>query len=89
MDVGTGFYVEKTPSAAQEFYKRKVEELGRNLAELEKILQGKQGNLGVVEDGEWLPQGRCTFGDMKERAAAAMDSGVVQKLIYRQRYGRK
>ncbi|KAL2059668.1 hypothetical protein ABVK25_000961 [Lepraria finkii] len=50
VDIGTGFYVEKTPPAAQDFYSRKVEELGRNLQDLEKIVQGKQGNLNVVED---------------------------------------
>ncbi|KAG8533350.1 uncharacterized protein KY384_002133 [Bacidia gigantensis] len=50
VDIGTGFYVEKKPDAAQEFYKNKVEELGRNLTDLEKIVQGKQGNLGAVED---------------------------------------
>ncbi|KAK0509491.1 hypothetical protein JMJ35_007885 [Cladonia borealis] len=50
VDIGTGFYVEKTPPAAREFYSRKVEELGRNLQDLEKIVQGKQGNLNVVED---------------------------------------
>ncbi|KAL9101488.1 MAG: hypothetical protein Q9163_003259 [Psora crenata] len=53
VDVGTGFYVEKTQLAAQGFYKRKVEELGKNLMDLEKIVQGKQGNLGAVEDCEW------------------------------------
>lgn len=42
----------QTPSAAREFYSRKVEELGRNLLDLEKIVQGKQGNLNMVEDGE-------------------------------------
>jgi len=46
----------QTPPAAQDFYKRKVEELGKNLGDLEKIVQGKQGNLGVVEDGE-----SCSF----------------------------
>ncbi|CAD6566192.1 MAG: hypothetical protein ASARMPRED_008588 [Alectoria sarmentosa] len=50
VDIGTGFYVEKTPPAAREFYSRKVEELGKNLQDLEKIVQGKQGNLSVVED---------------------------------------
>lgn len=45
-----GFF--QTPPAAREFYSRKVEELGRNLQDLEKIVQGKQGNLNVVEDGE-------------------------------------
>jgi len=44
----------QTPPAAQDFYKRKVEELGKNLVDLEKIVQGKQRNLGVVEDGESL-----------------------------------
>lgn len=42
----------QTPPAAREFYSRKVDELGRNLQDLEKIVQGKQGNLNVVEDGE-------------------------------------
>ncbi|KAM0794618.1 Prefoldin subunit-domain-containing protein [Usnea florida] len=50
VDIGTGFYVEKTPPAAREFYARKVEEVGKNLQDLEKIVQGKQGNLNVVED---------------------------------------
>lgn len=54
VDVGTGFLVEKTPQDAQGFYKGKVEELGRNLTDLEKIVQGKQGNLNVVEDGKVL-----------------------------------
>ena len=54
VDIGTGFYVEKTPPAAQTFYKGKVEELGKNLGDLEQIVQGKQGNLGVVEDGECM-----------------------------------
>ena len=31
-----------------------MEELGKNLQDLEKIVQGKQGNLNVVEDGEFL-----------------------------------
>ncbi|KAL8953066.1 MAG: hypothetical protein Q9222_001059 [Ikaeria aurantiellina] len=50
VDIGTGFYVEKTPPAARQFYTSKVEELGKNLKDLESIVQGKQGNLTVVED---------------------------------------
>ncbi|KAL9040037.1 MAG: hypothetical protein Q9180_002171 [Flavoplaca navasiana] len=50
VDIGTGFYVEKTPPAARQFYTAKVEELGKNLKDLETIVQGKQGNLTVVED---------------------------------------
>ena len=62
VDVGTGFYVEKTPDAATKFYKAKVEELGKNLGELEKIVGAKQGNLNMVEDGElrfFVPSGRA------------------------------
>ena len=44
----------QTPPAAREFYSRKVEELGKNLQDLEKIVHGKQGNLNVVEDGGFL-----------------------------------
>ncbi|KAL8736252.1 MAG: hypothetical protein Q9166_000407 [cf. Caloplaca sp. 2 TL-2023] len=50
VDIGTGFYVEKTPPAARQFYTSKVEELGKNLKDLETIVQGKQGNLTAVED---------------------------------------
>ncbi len=49
VDIGTGFYVSKPPAQAREFYKRKVEELGRNLVDLEKIVQGKKGSLDAVE----------------------------------------
>ncbi|KAL8795221.1 MAG: hypothetical protein Q9195_002232 [Heterodermia aff. obscurata] len=59
VDIGTGFYVEKltrniriikTPAAARTFYSSKVEELGKNLGDLEAIVQQKNGNLRVVED---------------------------------------
>lgn len=51
MDVGTGFYVEKSTDEAVVFYSAKVEELGINLKDLESIVQGKSNNLRVVEDG--------------------------------------
>ncbi|KAG6997828.1 hypothetical protein G7Y79_00037g073460 [Physcia stellaris] len=41
----------QTPPAARQFYVSKVEELGKNLGELEAIVQQKNGNLRVVEDG--------------------------------------
>jgi hypothetical protein len=57
----------QTPKAAREFYTAKVEELGKNLQELEGIVQQKNGQLRVVEDGEfgkfsllrWLRGGKC------------------------------
>ncbi|PGG99899.1 prefoldin, alpha subunit [Helicocarpus griseus UAMH5409] len=50
VDVGTGFYVEKTTAKAIAFYTAKVEELGTNLRELEKVVQAKSANLRVIED---------------------------------------
>ncbi|KAF2428631.1 Prefoldin alpha subunit [Tothia fuscella] len=50
VDVGTGFYVEKSVKEATTFYEGKVKELQVSLGELEKIVQGKSDNLRVVED---------------------------------------
>ncbi|KAG9248739.1 Prefoldin [Calycina marina] len=50
VDVGTGFYVEKTTKDALSFYEAKIEEIGMNLKDLEKIVNGKSGNLNAVEE---------------------------------------
>lgn len=41
VDVGTGYYVEKTTEDAKDFYSRKIDDLTGNLKELEKILQNR------------------------------------------------
>lgn len=51
VDVGTGFYVEKSPEDGITFYKGKVDDLTRNLAEIEKVVGGKNENLRVIEEG--------------------------------------
>jgi prefoldin alpha subunit len=51
VDIGTGFYVEKSKKQAAEFYEAKVKELGDNLVNLEKIVAGKTENLSLVEEG--------------------------------------
>jgi prefoldin alpha subunit len=50
LDVGTGFYVEKSTKDAQKFYEGKIEELGKNIKDLESIVNGKANNLRVVEE---------------------------------------
>ncbi|KIV93630.1 prefoldin, alpha subunit, variant [Exophiala mesophila] len=50
VDVGTGFYVTKTTDDAITFYTGKVAELAKNLANIEKVVAGKNENLRVVED---------------------------------------
>lgn len=50
VDIGTGFYVEKTTGDAQKFYNGKIEELGKNIKDLENIVNGKANNLRMVEE---------------------------------------
>lgn len=50
VDVGTGYYVEKTPKDAAAFYVEKVDELGKNCKDLEAILQGKSNSVRLVEE---------------------------------------
>ncbi|KAF2722803.1 Prefoldin alpha subunit, partial [Polychaeton citri CBS 116435] len=50
VDVGTGFYVEKSTADAEKFYDDKIEELGKNIKDLENIVNGKANSLRVVEE---------------------------------------
>lgn len=61
VDVGTGFFVEKTTEQAKAFYEGKAEELGRNVKDLEQIVNGKAQNLRMVEEGE------CSYERRRKR----------------------
>ncbi|KAJ5140145.1 hypothetical protein N7448_003553 [Penicillium atrosanguineum] len=50
VDVGTGFYVEKTHDKAVAFYDDKVKGLDTNLQDLEKVVSSKSQQLRVVEE---------------------------------------
>lgn len=50
VDIGTGFYVEKTTADARKFYDVKIEDLGRNLTQIEDVVRGKTDTLRGVED---------------------------------------
>lgn len=50
VDVGTGFYVEKSTADAIKFYEGKVKDLEKNLGDIEKGVGGKNESLRVVED---------------------------------------
>ena len=52
VDVGTGYYVEKTTEKAIAFYNDKIKTVGNNLDDLEKIITQKTQNVKVVEDGK-------------------------------------
>ncbi|KAK5455922.1 subunit of tubulin prefoldin [Exophiala xenobiotica] len=50
VDIGTGFFVEKSPEDGIKFYKGKVDDLTKNLVEIEKAVGGKNENLKLIED---------------------------------------
>jgi prefoldin alpha subunit len=50
IDVGTGYFVEKDVKSAEDFYTRKVKDLGDSLKELEQVVNGKMQNVRVVEE---------------------------------------
>ncbi|KAE8355586.1 Prefoldin [Aspergillus coremiiformis] len=69
VDVGTGFYVEKTAQKATEFYEDKIKGLESNLTELEKIVQTKSSQQRLFEDA--LRQKLLSEGATSSAAAAA------------------
>lgn len=50
IDIGTGFFVEKTTEDATGFYNRKVKDLGDSLKDLEQVINGKANNVRMVEE---------------------------------------
>lgn len=50
VDIGTGFFVEKSVGEAEVFYEGKVRELGGNIKEVEGLVSGKGDNLRMVEE---------------------------------------
>ncbi|KAL4766208.1 prefoldin subunit 5 [Aspergillus foveolatus] len=69
VDVGTGYYVEKTAAKAIEFYEQKVKELETNLTELEKLVQTKSSQQRLFEDA--LRQKLMSEGAASSTQAAA------------------
>ena len=50
VDVGTGYYVSKRTPDAIKFYNGKVDDLTRNLGDIERAVGVKNGDLRMVED---------------------------------------
>ncbi|CAG8109266.1 unnamed protein product [Penicillium olsonii] len=79
VDVGTGFYVEKTTAKAEEFYNAKVKDLETNLGELEKIVQTKSTQLRVVEESKLIPT--CSFDGHVQGSWANSCLALRQKML--------
>jgi hypothetical protein len=81
VDVGTGFYVEKSAADAIKFYNAKVDDLSKNLGDLEKVVQGKNENLRIVEEGSY--RYRSMFGLVQRYVpcwSSSADMGVAAVL---------
>lgn len=66
--------MEKSVDDAQKFYTKKIEELGKNIKDLEGIVNGKANNLRVVEEvlrSKMLAGGQQGAGALEGSAAAA------------------
>lgn len=50
IDVGTGYFIEKSTEDATDFYNRKVKDLQESLKELEVVINNKANNVRVVEE---------------------------------------
>ena len=81
VDVGTGFYVEKSKGDAKDFYERKVAALGEDLGQLEGVVRAKEDGLRSVQDGEF-----CFLSIRFEHIEA--DASVTCLQYYGRRYYR-
>jgi len=50
VDVGTGYYIEKSSDDAVKFYHTKAQYLDKNMLDLEKLITAKASNAKVVSD---------------------------------------
>ncbi|KAJ1505276.1 hypothetical protein HMI56_001217 [Coelomomyces lativittatus] len=56
MDIGTGYYVEKSYEQARSYYQRREQHLQSHLLPLQSTLQTKQNNIKTVVEtmqGKW------------------------------------
>jgi prefoldin alpha subunit len=67
VDIGTGFFVEKSGKEAEVFYEGKVKDVGENIKEVEGLVSGKSDNLRVVEE---VLRGRILEAEAQGASAA-------------------
>lgn len=50
VDIGTGYFVEKSGAEAEKFFKSKTKKLDENTVDLEKLVKNKVSNLQVIQE---------------------------------------
>ncbi|GJJ73663.1 prefoldin alpha subunit [Entomortierella parvispora] len=68
VDIGTGYYVEKTTEDAIKFYNTKVDFVKENLEKIQSTVAQKQGNLRSLVD---VMQYKMQIQQQEQKAAAA------------------
>eukprot|EP00842_Homolaphlyctis_polyrhiza_P004996 jgi/Hompol1/5498/HPOL_000200-RA len=71
VDVGTGYFVEKTPSDATDFYKRKVDYIRSNLEQLQQTITQRQNNRSAVLEAIQIKQMQIMKESQAAKATAA------------------
>lgn len=74
MDVGTGFYVEKDIKSAAQFYENKTNELAASIKDLEAIIQGKNNNTRMLDEGTGQPSWQKFLGLTHETNGCTLNS---------------
>lgn len=65
VDVGTGYYVEKSTKQAEQMYSDKVKYVGENLDKLQATIERKQDNLRVVAEVLQMVSGARTSQNLR------------------------
>ena len=76
VDIGTGFYVEKSTVDAKKFYDGKIEDLGKNLGQIEDVVRQKTDTLRGVED---VMRRKVVEGQNQGRQGGAKQTGGEAK----------
>ncbi|XP_036155520.1 prefoldin subunit 5 isoform X2 [Myotis myotis] len=73
IDVGTGYYVEKTAEDAKDFFKRKIDFLTKQMEKIQPALQEKHVMKQAPDQGLFFP--RSCHGDDEPEDSAAHSPG--------------
>lgn len=75
VDVGTGYYVDRTAEDAQAYYKRKIEFLDKNTAKLQQTIGERRQQVNSVTD---VLRARLEQAQMAQQGAAGQPASAGQ-----------
>lgn len=76
IDIGTGYYISKTPEQAKTYYEAKVKDLNESLSGIERVVGVKSGDLRVVED---VLREKVLAGQQEQQQAQQQQQGKEKR----------